>query len=74
MKNASMKVRKIIGRDVPPSYPNFNGRIIIHTYASKMQLRRVINVKGPRLLNDTTTVIKLFSIVETLQDSSVTFY
>ena len=31
-----------IKRDVIPSYPNCSGRIMIHTYTSKMQLGRVI--------------------------------
>ena len=46
MKNASMAVRTILGRDVPPSYPNFSVRIIIPTYASNMQLGIVISGKG----------------------------
>ena len=30
-----MAVRKIVGYYIPPSYPNFSGINIIHTYASK---------------------------------------
>ena len=41
-----MKVGKIIGRDVPLINPNFSGRIIIHTYARKMNFVRVISGKG----------------------------
>ena len=40
-----MDVRKIIGREVQISYPNFSGRIIIHAYASKMHIRRLISGK-----------------------------
>ena len=46
MENASMTVRKIIGREVPLFYPNFSGRITIYTHAGKMQLWRVIGGKG----------------------------
>ena len=74
-----------IKRDVIPYYPNFSGRMIIHTYASKVHPRRVISGKensiaflltqvNPRLNNYTTTVRKLLSIVETLQNNSVPFY
>ena len=45
MENVSMIVRKIIGRDVPLSYPNFSGRNMIQTYARKMQLVKVISGK-----------------------------
>ena len=45
MKNSSMAVSKIIGRDVPLYYPKLTGRIIIHTYASKMQPGIVISGK-----------------------------
>ena len=45
MKNASMTVKKIIGLDVTHSYPNSSGTIIFHTYASKIQLGRVISGK-----------------------------
>ena len=66
-------------------YSNFSGRIIIHKYASKIQLGRVIIGKGisteflltqvnPRLNKYTTTVKKLFIIVETLQKNSVPLY
>ena len=40
-----MAVRKIIGHDVPLSYPNFSVRVIIHTYASKMKLGGLISGK-----------------------------
>ena len=45
MKNTFMKIKKIIGRDILLSYPNFNGRIIIPIYAIKMQIVRVISGK-----------------------------
>ena len=45
MKNASMTVSKIIVHDVPLFYPNFSGRIIIHTDARKLKLGRVISGK-----------------------------
>ena len=80
-----MEVRKIIGRDVPPSYINFSGIIIIQKYASKMKLRRLISGKGsyiafllaqvkPRLINYTTTVRILLSIMETLNNNYVPLY
>ena len=50
MKNAYMTVGKIIERAVPLFYPNFSGRIIIHTYARKMQLGRVISGKGSSIV------------------------
>ena len=34
MKNAFMEVKNLIGRDVPPYYPNFSVIIITYTYAS----------------------------------------
>ena len=40
-----MAVIKIIGRDIPPSYPTFSEIIIIHTYASKMKIGRLISGK-----------------------------
>ena len=46
MKNSSRTVRKTIGRDVPPYYPNFGGGGIIYTYASKIQMGVVIRGKG----------------------------
>ena len=45
MRNSSTKVKKIVGHDVTPSYPNFFGRITINTYKKK-HLRRVISSKG----------------------------
>ena len=44
--NSSVTVRKIIGRDLTPSYPNLSGIIIIHTYTREMKLGRVISGKG----------------------------
>ena len=42
----STAVRKIIGRDVPLSYPKASEIFIIHTDARKNQLGRVINING----------------------------
>ena len=46
MKNSSMAVGKIIGREVTIFYPNSSGRVIIYTYADKMQLGIGISGKG----------------------------
>ena len=40
-----MGMRKIIGRDVPISYPNFNEIFIIHADARKINIVVLINGK-----------------------------
>ena len=43
------KMKKIVGRDVLLSYPNFSEAFIIHIYASKTQLRGVIIQQGKHI-------------------------
>ena len=84
MKNISTTVSKIIGHDVILSYPKLIGRIITHKYYWKMQLGMVISSKWstfpltrtskPYLINYTTTVRKMFRVVETLHENSVSIY
>ena len=80
-----MAINKIIGHDVLLSYPNFSERMKIHTYTSKLHLGIVVRGKwgfhflciaqvNPNFINYTTTVRKLFSIVETLKENSVPLY
>ena len=71
-------MKKIVGLDVLPSYPNFSEKFIIHTNASKTQLGGVIiqNSKPiasysktytPVQIKYTTTERKLLSILEPLK-------
>ena len=85
MKMPSVAMKKIVGRNILPSYPNFSKMFIIHTDDRKMQPRRLIIRKwefhyhlltqiNPRLINYTKTLIFFFNIVEALKDSSVPLY
>ena len=85
MENDTMTVKKIIGHDVPPSYPNLIGRIIIHTHTRKDaalesnqwhgKIHWLFNhTSKPRLINDKNIVRKLLSIVENVKNNSVPFY
>ena len=40
--NAFIAMKKIVGREVLPSYPNFRENFIIHTDASNTQLGGII--------------------------------
>ena len=72
-------MKKILGKEVLLSYPNFNKRFVIYTDASKTQLGAVITQDDKpvafysRKLSDpqtryTTTERELLSIVETLKE------
>ena len=52
--NAFIDMKKILGRDVLISYPNFSNNFIIHTDAIKTQLGGVIshNSGKPSLFNN----------------------
>ena len=78
-------MKKIVGRDVLLHYPKFSEGFIIHVDARKMHTRREISSKwefrcllltqvNPCLINYTTTVRKLFIIVENLRKNSVPIY
>ena len=77
-KNAFISMKKIVGRGVIISYPNFRKTFIIDTDASKTQLGGVISQNGksiafysrkltPAKINYTTTEIEMLSILETLK-------
>ena len=78
-------MKKIVGSEVLISYPNISERFIIHADTNKIHHGRLISEKweshcllltqvNPRLINYTTTEIKLLSVVETLKYKSVPFY
>ena len=78
-QNAFEAIKKIVGRDVLLSYPDFTKEFVIHTDASKAQLGGVISQSGkpiafysrkltPAQINYTTTERELLSIVETLKE------
>ena len=71
-------MKKIVGHDVLPSYPNSSERFITHTDASKTQLMGIISKNGkpiafyswkltPAQINYTAIEQKLLSIVENLK-------
>ena len=72
-------MKKIVGRDVLLSYPDFNKEFVVHTDASKYQLSAVISQNNKPIAfysrklssaqrNYTTTEKELLSIVETLRE------
>ena len=77
-------MKKIVGRDVLISYPNFSEKFIIYTDSSNTQLGGISSQNGkpisfyshkltPAQINYTTTEKELLSIVET-QNSSVQLF
>ena len=85
MKNTSMKIKKIIRCEVPLSYHNFSEGFIFCTNSRKMNIGRVLNGKrgfhylllsqvNSRLIDYTTTVTKLLSVVEMKKEDSIPLY
>ena len=79
VENNALIATKKIGHDVLLSYPKFRGRFIIHTDASKTQLRGVMSKNrkpiafysqksNPAQTNYTTTERELLSKMENLKE------
>ena len=73
-----MEMKKIVGRDVILSYPNFSEKFKMHTVASNTQLGGIVGQNGKPIslysrkltlaqINYMTTEKELLSIVETLK-------
>ena len=80
-----MTIKKIIERGFLLSYPIFSEIMTLHIDDIKIRLGGVIRGKwevhssfltqvNPRLMNYTTTLKKIFSIIETLKENYVPFY